>query len=79
VNFRTLVDQAVAFAHAVGELLPPVEGGADIADKVLDVLDSLKDHAPEAASREQLEAAHAALLKRISDKGHALSDRLRGQ
>jgi len=78
ISFRSLVDQAISLAHIAGEILPPVEGGAEVAEKIVAVIDSLKPHAPDAGSKADLEAAHQALLKRVSDKGHALSDRLRG-
>lgn len=79
MNIRSLIDTAISLAHMAGEVLPPVEGGAVIAEKILGVVDGLKAHAPDPQSTADLEAAHTALLKRMSDKGHALSDRLRGE
>jgi hypothetical protein len=78
LNIRSLIDGAISLAHMGGELLPPLEGGAEVAEKLVDLVDSLKAHAPDDSSKAQLEQAHTALLKRMQDKGHALSSQLRG-
>ena len=78
MNIRELIDKAIDLAKIGGEVLPPLKGGAAVAEGILDLLDNLKNVAPDPGSGQDLEAAHTALLKRISDKGHALSDRLRG-
>jgi hypothetical protein len=79
VNIRSLIDGAIQLAHMGGEILPPLKGGAVIADQLVDLLDGLKAVAPNQDAKADLEAAHVALLKRVSDKGHATSARLRGQ
>lgn len=77
MNLRSLIDDAIKLAHTGGEILPQLEGGAQVAEGILDLLDGLKDKAPDAASKEDLEAAHQALYKRVTEQGHDLSHRLR--
>lgn len=79
MNIKTAFDEAIKLGHIIGEVFPPVEGGVAIAESFAGFLDQLRPHAPDAQSGADLEKAHGALLKRMTDKGHALSDRLRGE
>jgi hypothetical protein len=78
MDFTKLAEQAISLAKIAGNVLPGLSGGAAIAEKILDVVDDLKQAAPDSGSAEDLEAAHKALYKEMTDKGHALSARLRG-
>lgn len=78
MDLRSLIDKAIDLAKIGGIVLPPLKGGAVVAEKILDVLDGLKGQAPDDATAEQIEEAHEALYKRVTDAGHDLSKRLRG-
>jgi hypothetical protein len=75
-DIRVVVNSAIDLAKIAGTVLPGVAGGAVAAEKILDMLDSLKSVAPNQAS--EIEETHEQLYKRVTDAGHALSDRLRG-
>jgi hypothetical protein len=78
MSFRDLADRAIELAEMGSVVFPPLGTGAALADKVLDLLDGLKDEAPDQESEEDLEAAHQALYDAMTAKGHKLSERLRG-
>lgn len=75
-DLRSLVNSAIELAKIGGMVLPGLSGGAAVAEKILDTLDSLKGVAPEQAG--EIKETHEQLYKRVTDAGHKLSDRLRG-
>ena len=78
MNIETAIEKAVELAKIGAVVFPPLGVGAELAEKVLDVVDSLKAHAPTDQSKDQLEQAHRELYDAMIAKGHALSDELRG-
>jgi hypothetical protein len=77
-DIRDVIDKAVELAEAGASVFPMLGTGAALAEKVLDIVDSLKTEAPDNDSEVDLEDAHAQLYETMTSKGHALSDRLRG-
>ena len=80
-DLKDLINKIATAAEAAATVLPAagIAGGvARIGTKLLDIVEDLHHHAPDNESKEQLEAAHDALVEAVSTKSSDLSRRLRG-
>lgn len=79
MDMETLARQAIALAKTASVVLPPLGTGAALAEKVLDIVDGIRNEGGQSnETTADLEAAHEELYSAMTAKGHALSDRLRG-
>lgn len=78
MDIEAAIKKAIELAEIGATVFPPLANGAKLANSVLEVIDGLHTSAPDHESMDDLEEAHKALYKAMTDKGHALSARLRG-
>jgi hypothetical protein len=79
MDMRKLAEEAIALAKTASVVLPPLGTGAALAEKVLDIVDSIREEGgQDRETEEELEVAHQQLYQAMAAKGHALSERLRG-
>ena len=78
MNIEAAIEKAIELAKIGAVVYPPLANGAKLAESTLEVLNGLHTSAPDHESMDDLEEAHKALYKAMTDKGHMLSARLRG-
>ena len=81
-DLKTLINKLAEVADLAATVLPQASlaGGAmRIGSKLIDIVDDLKHHAPDAETSDQLEEAHKKLTAMVTAKSQATSDRLRGE
>jgi hypothetical protein len=81
VNIKGLIEQAIKLADVASAFIPGAglaAGGARLAGKIVDVIDTLTAKAPDQKTTEQLLAARDKLRASVSAKAGRTSARLRG-
>lgn len=81
MDLKKLIEAVAQAADIASTVLPgaAIAGGAvRIGGKLLEVIEDLHPHAPDAASKAELEAAHDKLVAIVTRKSGDLSARLRG-
>lgn len=76
-DIRDLIDKAIDLAKTVAPLVPTVGAAAGVAEKVVDIIDSLGDDIP-VDQQEAAQTARRELADAVRAKAQATSDRLRG-
>lgn len=78
MDIKKLAEEAIALAKTASTVLPALGTGAKIAEQIMGVVASLRSEAPDGQTAQELEEAHQQLYDAMIEKGHQLSDRLRG-
>jgi hypothetical protein len=81
MNIGQVAQRLIALADSVNEYLPAqgaTQAGIDLAHKVADMIDGLKDEIP-ADQQAQAQSVRARLAERVTLKSTNLSKRLRGK
>ena len=79
MDMKKLADEAIALAKSASVVLPALGTGATIAQSILDVITGLRHEGGQDKQTEaELEEAHDQLFNAMMEKGHNLSNRLRG-
>jgi hypothetical protein len=78
LDFRDVAAEAIKLAKTAGTVLPGLAAGAAIAEKIIGVVEALRDKATDATTQEELQAAADELRQKVSNKANATADRLDG-
>lgn len=81
MDIRSLIAGAVSLARTASSVIPgmaEVQGAIAIGEKIADLVSDLTNHAPDTASKAELEAAHKQLVATVTAKANATADRLDG-
>jgi hypothetical protein len=81
MDLKKLIDEIAQVASTAAIVLPGagiVGGAARIGSKLIEVIEDLHPHAPDAESAGKLETAHDQLTAIVTRKSGDLSNRLRG-
>lgn len=73
-----LLDQLIAAAKTLSPMIPALGMGAEIAEKIADIFDNLKEDIP-LDRQAEAQAARAELAQRVIDKVDAEAAALRGE
>lgn len=80
MNIKSLIDGVISLANMASTVIPGaglVAKGAQIGEKIIGIIDDLKEHA-DPAQQPQMQEARAKLAEVVKAKAAATSARLRG-